>query len=413
MVCDKCKPEFEELLKRIESLEKRLAAYENAHTPSSKIRFPPRILNDNKNRPGQKNGHEGTTRNTPDPTMTIEVVEDKCPCCNSKLGDPIKTISKIIEEIPDPQPIEATEYRINHYICHRCNKKVIAKAPIPKQSRFGINTLAHVTLLKFEDRLPLRKVCSALKRQFNLKISSGTVFDMTHRVSNNLSDNYLKIRNALRKSKSVNIDETGIRVGGLNFYVWVFTNKKSTLYVIRKSRSKGVIEEVLGENYLGVIGCDGWTSYVSYSSNLQRCWAHLLREAKYLSIEHTSAKTLYAGLKNIFKKATSKKPPDISLLILEMEQWIDYSISYKELKKFATKMKNGINYWFTFLNNKGVEPTNNRAERALRELIVQRKIMGTLRNEKGTTIMERVTSCIATWKQRGLNPFTELKAQLC
>ena len=413
MVCDKCRPEFEELLKRIENLEKRLAAYENAHTPNSKIRFPPRIINENKNKPGQKKGHKGITRTKPDSTMTIEVIEDKCPHCKSRLGNPIKIISKIIEEIPEPQPIEVTRYRINYYHCHSCNREVVAKAKIPEQSNFGLNTLTHVTLLKFEDRLPLRKVCSSLKRQFNLSMSSGTVFDITRRVSDKLFRKYAEIKTKLRKSKSVNIDETGIRVGGFNFHVWVFTNKEATLYIIRKSRGKNVIEEVLGEGYKGVIGCDGWTSYASYTKNLQRCWAHLLREAKYLAEKHISAKSLYVGLKSIYKKATSREPPDKDDLILEMNQWGDYAESYKELRKFAVTMRNGIEYWFTFLEHEDVEPTNNRAERALRELIVQRKIIGTLRNKKGTTIMERINSCIATWKQQGLNTFTELRTQLC
>lgn len=416
MVCEDCKPLLERLEiaeKRIAELEKKLLAYENANTPSSRLRFPPRIINENKNKPGQKEGHIGTTRTKPNPTFTLEIIEEKCPHCRAKLGKPYKTTSKVIEEIPEPQPVEVVEYRINHYLCKHCGNKFVAKAPIPEESRFGANTLAHTTLLKFEDRLPLRKVCSSLKRQFNLNISSATVFDITRRVSDKLEKEYNRIKSAIRRSKSVNIDETGIRVDGLNFYLWVFTTKKVTLYVIRKIRGKGVIEEVLGKNYKGVVGCDGWTSYSSYTDKIQRCWAHLLREAKYLAEQFDSAASFYQGLKRIYEKAKSMKPPSKEDLILEMRQWTDYADCFKELRKFSVTVKNGIEHWFTFIGNKDIEPTNNRAERALRELIVQRKIIGTLRNDKGATIMERINSCIVTWKQRGLNPFTELKAQLC
>ena len=413
MVCEDCKEEFDKLLKRVEELEKKLAQYENANTPSSRIRFPPRILNLEKKKPGQKEGHEGITRAKPVPTMSIELIEEKCPSCDSKLGKPFKTISKLVEEIPEPQPVVVTEYKINHYKCKRCRNVVIAKSPFPEKSNFGANTLAHVTLLKFDDRLPLKKVCSALQRQFNLDISSATVFDITRRVSDKLGLEYDSIKRSLRSSKSVNIDETGFRVGGLNFYLWVFTNKVNTLYVIRKSRGKNVIEEVLGKNYKGILGSDGWTSYTSYTNKMQRCWAHLLREAKYLANEHDSAKSLYGGLKKIYEQAIDKKPPLKDELILEMNQWIDYAKCYQELRKFAITIGNGIEHWFTFLDYKNIEPTNNRAERALREMIVQRKIIGTLRNEKGTKIMERIISCIATWKQNGLNPFNEIKVRLC
>lgn len=413
MVCEDCKEEFNKLVKRIEELEKKLSQYENSNTPSSRMRFLPRILNPNKKKPGQKEGHEGTTRSKPIPTMSIELIEEKCPHCKSKLGKPFKTISKIIEEIPEPQPITITEYKINHYKCGRCNNEVIAQSQFPEQSNFGANTLAHAALLKFDDRLPLRKVCSALKRQFNLEISSATVFDMTRKVSDKLQLEYESIKRSLRKSKSVNIDETGMRVGGLNFYLWVFTTKRFTLYVIRKNRGKNVIEEVLGKNYKGVIGSDGWASYSSYTNKIQRCWAHLLREAKYLANEHDSAKSLYDGLKKIYEKITSNKPPPKDDAILEMNQWIDFAKCYKELRKFAITILNGIEYWFTFLDYKYVEPTNNRAERALRELVVQRKIIGTLRNEKGANIMERISSCLATWKQKEMNPFIEIKSRLC
>jgi len=49
----------------------------------------------------------------------------------------------------------------------------------------------------------------------------------------------------------------------------------------------------------------------------------------------------------------------------------------------------------------GVEATNNRAERALREHVVQRKIMGTFRNGKGTRIYETGMTVLASWKQQG------------
>jgi hypothetical protein len=59
-----------------------------------------------------------------------------------------------------------------------------------------------------------------------------------------------------------------------------------------------------------------------------------------------------------------------------------------------------------------VEATNNRAERALRPQVVLRKIMGTLRNDKGTSIHERIMTTLATWGQRGLNSLQMLTARL-
>ena len=55
-----------------------------------------------------------------------------------------------------------------------------------------------------------------------------------------------------------------------------------------------------------------------------------------------------------------------------------------------------MDQWFTFLTSPGVEPTNNRAEGVLREHVVQRKIIGALRNQKGTFIRETITTVLAT-----------------
>ena len=80
----------------------------------------------------------------------------------------------------------------------------------------------------------------------------------------------------------------------------------------------------------------------------------------------------------------------------------------RELRKFGVKLENGFQHWFTCIFNPYVEPTNNRAERELREMVIQRKIMGTLRNEKGTRIMQILMSVLGTWRLQGLNTYDML-----
>jgi len=72
------------------------------------------------------------------------------------------------------------------------------------------------------------------------------------------------------------------------------------------------------------------------------------------------------------------------------------------------KIRNGLHHWFTFVTDPDLEPTNNRAERALREHVVQRKIIGTLRNRKGMQIHETITTMLATWNQKGLDPHQQM-----
>ncbi len=99
-------------------------------------------------------------------------------------------------------------------------------------------------------------------------------------------------------------------------------------------------------------------------------------------------------------------------LLNELKSWMQTCKAYAELRKIATTIENGINYWLTCVLHPEIEPTNNRAERALREFVVQRKITGTLRNEKGTRITETIMTAIATWKLQGLNPYSMLRTTL-
>jgi hypothetical protein len=95
-----------------------------------------------------------------------------------------------------------------------------------------------------------------------------------------------------------------------------------------------------------------------------------------------------------------------------LSYWLNKQYRSVEVEKFIEKVQNGFEHWFTFVVTPGVEPTNNRAERALKESVVQRKIIGTFRSGKGTWIYETITTLLATWEQRGLNPSQKMAESL-
>jgi transposase len=75
-------------------------------------------------------------------------------------------------------------------------------------------------------------------------------------------------------------------------------------------------------------------------------------------------------------------------------------------------LRNGRPWWLTFLEHPGMEATNNRGERGLREVIVIRKIVGPLRNWKGSEAFAHLLSVFGTWKLRGENLSPNLYAAL-
>jgi len=262
--------------------------------------------------------------------------------------------------------------------------------------------------MKYEERLPLQKVGEAIERQYGLSITPATVLDITRRVADWLRPEYERILQRIRTAEVVYTDETGIKVDGGQYWIWAFTTDNETLIAVRKSRGKKVLTEVLGDGFKGIIVCDGWKSYPNFTSRIQRCWAHLLREATYLAERVDEAKPLSEALHQLYSRLTTKlgdRPPpmEVTRTVEDakriMTSWARRPYKTNEARRFAAKIRNGIDHWFTFLTTPGVEPTNNRAERTLREHVVQRKIIGTLRNQKGTFIHETITTVLATWKQ--------------
>ena len=422
---EQLKNEIELLKAKIKELEARLAQYENAHTPPSLRRGRNRKKDQDKNdkgKPGQKVGHKGLTRPYATPDRQVEVTMDRCPDCGTDLGSPFRIDSKIVEEIPEPQPIIVTEYKIAHYRCPCCRKEVAAKDPgCPHEGKFGNNVIAQATLLKYEDRIPHRKIHDAMMRIFGLKISPATIFDLTRRAADAIRSEYDAILSKIRSAQILYVDETSIHVQGERHWIWTFSTPSESFFVIRKSRGMKVLMEVLTRRFKGIIVCDGWKPYARFTNRIQRCWAHLLRESKDIAEKFEEAIPLHNALKELYEILTealeNDPPPEVRKTLWQLARealrhWIMKEYSIEKVRKFIGKINNGFDYWFTFIINPGVEPTNNRAERALRPHVVLRKILGTLRNDKGTSIHERIMTTLATWGQNGLNCLQMLTAKL-
>jgi hypothetical protein len=147
-----------------------------------------------------------------------------------------------------------------------------------------------------------------------------------------------------------------------------------------------------------------------------------IREAEWLSEHYAEGLGLYVGLKGLFDDLTGALVGDPPLEVRRglvrmgrrrLRYWLNKSYVSDEARGFIGKVRNGFDYWFTFVLVVGLEATNNSAERALKEPVVQRKIMGTLRNERGTVIYETMMSLLATWSKQGLvDTFDQMRNSL-
>jgi len=165
-----------------------------------------------------------------------------------------------------------------------------------------------------------------------------------------------------------------------------------------------VLEAFLGEEFAedAILSCDGWSAYPAYHLKLQRCWSHLLREAEFLAERYREAQRFCEELHELHDELTTFDEGDPSVsareqkradAMLNLEGLIRQEYGYEEVQQFITKIRNGLGHWLTFVTEPEVDSTNNRAERALREQVVMRKIFRSLRSDEGVRFTKRSRLC--------------------
>ena len=411
--------EFYEKYVESEKLKNKLRRYENPHTPPSKEVRKSRTNFISKTclAVGKRTGYRGATRQLKEPNDFINCFDNICSQCgkHNKLQE-VK--SKIYEEIPDPQPVKIIKARWGRYVCSCGHCWESKPREVPDKGMFGKNIQSQITLLRFDDRLPLRKTISAIERQYKTTLTSKAVYDITKRVADKITPEYKSIMKKIRRATYLNIDETKIRIQGKTHWLWIFRSRKNIFFVIHKKRNRTVLDEILGYKYRGIIICDGMSAYQEYTQFLQRCWAHILRETKEMAENHDDAKPIHQWMKDLFaivNSASIKDPPKkrqriYDKCIQEMKWLIEKFSSYNHLSTVITTIKNGLDFWFTRIIHPQIKPTNNDGERSLREMVVIKHIIGTLRNQDGADVMAKMMTLISTWRLNGLNPFYSLRA---
>jgi transposase len=325
---------------------------------------------------------------------------NQCPICKEEVGKVVDTVIKYTEDIDlKPKPI-VSQHTITRHWCSNCETYVKSKTPLI--SRIGKNTLGYVLYARYRLRLPLNKIKESLLDLYNFKISEGEIVDLLKYAKDLFGKDYQAIIVLIQEATVIYADETGWRMCGKNWWLWVFVTTNGIQYVIEDTRGKGVAERALGQKTDRVIISDGYAAYQNLPGDKQQCWVHLLRVAKNHSL------FLYEDLVLLYKK-----------LLLELEKPIDQrdkqkfqdkfllliKKKYKEptVEKVKTRMKHHQSVLFTCLNYENVLPENNTAERAIRSQVVMRKIFGGSRSLNGVKTHEVNTSVLETLRKQNPN----------
>jgi hypothetical protein len=222
----------------------------------------------------------------------------------------------------------------------------------------------------------------------------------------------------------LNVDETGHPECGRQLWAWGFHAPGLhgfTWYHIDTARSSEVLLEFLGEAFTGVVGCDYHSAYRKFlretPAAVQFCWAHLIRDVKYLTtlsdrVTRRWGEKLLGPIKQLFRlwhrrpemsAASWQRAADkVRRAVLERGR---RPPPRSEAQNVAARFRDHADQYFTFLELPNVEPTNNAMEQRFRFVAQDRKLTQGTRGETGQRWCERIWTVLATCAQQGRSAF--------
>lgn len=368
------------------------------------------------------------------PTKQVFHSFNVCPDCGGKLGRPAVSYTRQTIDIP-PAKVEITEHVICKRWCFTCKKRVTPgvnlKDTVTGQQRIGIRLMSIITMLKEACRQPLETIQSYLEIMHDFHLSQGAIINILHKVAQKGKPTYDDLLKRIRDSDLVFADETGGRENGRNGYNWSFSNKNIHFLLYRKSRGKQVVDEVLGDDFEGVLSTDFYAAYNTYSGFHQRCWVHLLGDISDLKDFYPDDKEVDKWAKQvhaIYEEAKAYPGPNNNLPTgiiaqerINKQQYFEDKLRIvcaswvktdRPMSILCSRIIKHLQELFVFVRFEGIPPDNNAAERILRHTVVKRKISGGTRSAKGSETNSILTSLFDTWKLQNKNPLTQCQLLL-
>ncbi len=414
-------------------LAARVAKYEQdglATTPSTPSGMVPPYekptVRKRRRKPGAKAGHAGTRRELAQVTHHQEHAPLKrCLDCGRRLGKPTERRFRLIEEIIDTQP-EVTQHSIPRHWCARCKKLV--EPPVPDampRSAFGHRLVTLTAWLHYGLGTTLSQITEVLNHHLHFKLSQGGLVGAWQRLANVLFAWYEEIGQQAKHSGVLHADETGWRVNGQTNWLWCFTTKKATFYMINRSRGSPALSRFFTETFDGILVTDFWAAYNAVSCRgRQACLAHLFRELEKVNeIDDSASWTEFSRkLKRLLRDAIRlSRRRDLTeerfasrraRLGQRLEELIEMSSDNPNVKRLTGRLRRYREALFTFLDHPDVPSDNNHAEREIRPAVIIRKNSLCNRSEAGANAQAILMSVYRTLKLRGLDPLETIVSAL-
>ena len=368
------------------------------------------------------------------PPVDVSVADDNCPGCGGVLEQEGVDVAYVTDIPAMPRP-QVTEYRVQVCRCRGCGRRVRGRHAEVGADQYGASAhrvgrrvMAAAHVLHYGVGVPVRRVPSVLRALTGVELSQGAITqDALRRARGAVGDAYQRLRDSVRASRIVHTDDTGWRVGGEGVFLMAFETDEATVYQVRARHRNEEVREVVPSEYGGVMVTDRGRSYDAQALSgvkQQKCLAHVLRSiSEVVQTKRGRGRSFGKHLSGLLREAMelrqSYRRGEASGYVAETERLrreVSYHLRDRPMPALDSdrgadrdngRLQNELGWHddrgnlLRFLDDPGIEPTNNRAERALRGAVIARKVSHCSKNEDGADAFSAFTSVIRTLARNG------------
>jgi transposase len=358
---------------------------------------------------------------------TFDCKPTTCRRCGHGLsGDDPEPLVHQVAELPKIEPI-VDEYRLHRLACPDCGETTcgILPAGVPSGC-FGPYLQAVLAMFAGAYRLSKRQIQQLASDVFALTISIGMISKLERQSAAALEAPYNELATSVHDANVVNIDETSWRENRCKAWLWATVTGFITVFIIAKSRSGDIAKALLGSKEDQAVGSDRFSAYQWIMAFWRQvCWAHLRRDFQAMIDRGSDGERIGRRLLSLsdrlfrdwhrvrdgtldrgaFEERMGRLRREVKQALLEGSRC---SCAKTAATCFEVlKVEEGL---WTFTRIRGIAPTNNVVERALRHAVIWRRISGGTDSVEGSRFVERMLTVVATCRQQGRNVLDYLTA---
>ena len=418
---DHLKQETERLRRELEAAlraSKRQAAPHSRGSPKA-----------NPKRPGRKPGRGyGRQACRPIPARVDERIgvplPEHCPHCGGGVK-PESCETQYQEDIVRQTIVRCFDIAVGR--CRECQQRVQGRHRLQTSDAVGVGSvqlgpeaLTLGAILNKQMGLSLGHTRQVLSYGFGLEVSRGGLYRALSRMAGRAEPTYDGLVETAQQAPVNGMDETGWKVGGRLQWLHVAVSAHVTVYAILPGRGYEQSVKILGAKYDGFLIHDGWAPYYRFPFAFhQSCLAHLLKRCREMAQVAPPAASFPRAVEQLLQTSLELRARyaagEISKhgrrtitgkLEAKLDRMLERRHRNEANRRLARHLEHEQLWLFTFLHCFGLDATNNTAERAIRGMVIARKVWGGSRTWAGARTHQILASVLRTCWQQGKDAFT-------